>query len=260
MFPIRDSIPRVHTPYAVYAIIILNVLVFLLQQSLSHAELMHIMHMFGVVPARFAFPDWAAAAGYPAYGQPAFLTHLFLHGSWMHLLVNMWSLWIFADNIEDVMGPLRFIIFYLVCGVAATLTHLLLYASSTIPIVGASGAIAGVMGAYFLLYPHAKVTTLIPIFIFPLFFDLPAVLYLGIWFSMQVLSGIGSLSAQGDGASIAWWAHAGGFIAGIVLLPLFRRKGHCYYCRVPEGTPPHRPVITRPGNPDRSNQDHLDQD
>lgn len=249
MFPIRDSIPRVHTPYAVYTIIAINVLVYLYQQALSSGDLFLMLHTFGVVPARYAFPEWAAHVGYPTYGQFAFITHQFIHGSWSHLLLNMWSLWIFADNIEDVMGPVRFTLFYLCCGLAAMLTHMLSDTAATVPIVGASGAIAGVMGAYFLLYPHAKVTTLIPIVIIPLFFELPALLYLGIWFAMQVLSGLGSLVQQGGGASIAWWAHAGGFVAGIILLPLFRRKGHCYYCRIPEGTPPHKAVITRPHHP-----------
>lgn len=248
MFPIRDSIPRVHTPYAVYTILALNILAFLYQQSLNGRELFELLHIYGVVPARYAFPDWALQAGYPAYGQFAFITHQFLHGGWMHLIVNMWSLWIFGDNIEDVMGPARFTAFYLLCGLAAMLAHLVFNAEATIPIVGASGAIAGVMGAYFLLYPHSRVTTLIPIVIIPLFFDLPAVLYLGIWFGMQVLSGIGSMAA-GGGASIAWWAHAGGFVAGIAILPFFRRRGHCYYCHSPEGTPPHRPVIAPPRRP-----------
>lgn len=249
MFPIRDSIPRVHTPYAVYTIIALNVLVFLYQQSLSGGELFTMLHTYGVVPARYAFPDWATQVGYPAYGQFALISHQFMHGGWMHLLLNMWTLWIFGDNIEDVMGPVRFMLFYLCCGLAAVLTHMLSDTAATMPIVGASGAIAGVMGAYFLLYPHAKVVTLIPIIIIPLFFDLPAVVYLGIWFAMQVLSGLGSMVQPGSGASIAWWAHAGGFMAGILLLPLFRQKGRCYYCRIPEATPPHRAVITRPHRP-----------
>lgn len=252
MFPIRDSIPRVHTPYAVYAIILLNVLAFLYQQSLGSAEQMHMLHIFGVVPARYAFPNWAAGMGYPAYGQLAFITHQFLHGSWIHLLVNMWSLWIFADNIEDVMGPVRFCVFYLCCGVAAVLAHMLSDTSATIPIVGASGAIAGVMGAYFLLYPHAKVTTLIPIIIFPLFIDLPATLYFGVWFGMQILYGLGSIISKEAGASIAWWAHAGGFIAGIAILPLFKRKGHCYFCRIPDDARPHQSIITQPKSPDKS--------
>ncbi len=259
MFPIRDSIPRVHTPYAVYGIIALNVLAYLYQQSLVPAELIRVLHVYGVVPARYAFPEWAAQMGYPAYGQLAFLTHQFMHGSWAHLLMNMWSLWIFADNIEDVMGPVRFVLFYLCCGLVAMLTHMLSDTTATVPIVGASGAIAGVMGAYFLLYPHAKVTTLIPIIIIPLFFDLPAVLYLGIWFGMQVLSGLSSMAGMESGASIAWWAHAGGFMAGILLLPLFRRKGHCYYCRIPEGLPPHRTVITAPRNVGSGNHDKSDQ-
>ncbi len=245
MFPIRDSIPRVHTPYAVYAILALNVLAFLYQQTLSGPQLFHMLHLYGVVPARYAYPDWAQYVGYPLYGQLAFLTHLFLHGGWMHLIVNMWTLWIFGDNIEDVMGPVRFIVFYLLCGLAAMLAHMLADTASTAPIIGASGAIAGVMGAYFLLYPHAKVLTIIPIVFIPLFFNLPAVVYLGIWFTIQLVAGLGSLSSQ-EGASIAWWAHAGGFVAGVLLLPLFRRRGHCYYCRIPDAEAPHKAIVTPP--------------
>lgn len=234
MFPLRDSIPRVHTPYVVYGLLVANLLVFLFQQTLGPQSTFQFLHTFGVVPARFTAPDWAIQMGYPAKGYYAFVTHLFLHGDWMHFIVNMWSLWIFADNIEDVMGVWRFLAFYITCGLAAVFVHVFFNITATIPVVGASGAIAGVMGAYFLLYPHAKVTTLIPILIIPFFIDLPAVLYLGIWFGSQLISGIGSLSQEG---SVAWWAHAGGFIAGMVLLPLFRRKGRCYYCRMPEGNP-----------------------
>lgn len=246
MLPIRDSIPRVHTPYVVYALIVINTLVFLYQQTLTSADTFQFLHAYGVVPARFVYPDWAARMGYPEFGQYAFVTHLFLHGGWIHFLINMWSMWIFADNIEDVMGPGRFIIFYITCGLAAVLAHMYFNAEVTVPVVGASGAIAGVMGAYFLLYPHAKVTTLIPIFIFPLFIDLPAIIYLGIWFGSQLLSGVHSIT-QGE-SSIAWWAHAGGFIAGMLFMPLFKRKGHCYYCRIPDGRP-HKAIPERPKPP-----------
>lgn len=228
MFPLRDTIPRVHTPWAVWTILALNLAVFLWQQGLAPSEVYTVFHVFGVVPARFSFPDWALSAGFPPGGEASFFTHMFLHGGWGHFLVNMWTLLIFGDNIEDVMGPWRFTVFYLTCGLAALFTHVFFSPASTIPVVGASGAIAGVLGAYFLLYPHARVTTLVLLVFIPLVFDLPALVYLGIWFLVQLASG---LSALGDeGAGIAWWAHLGGFIAGVLLLPLFRRPERCYFC------------------------------
>ena len=154
---------------------------------------------------------------------------MYLHGGFFHFLANMWTMWIFADNIEDVMGPIRFLVFYTFCGLAALGVHMFFNPHSPVPVVGASGAIAGVMGAYFLLYPHSKVLTLIPIFIFPLIVEVPAVVFLGIWFLVQFTSGVSSLSAQA-GQGIAWWAHAGGFVAGMALLWLFRQKDRCKHC------------------------------
>jgi membrane associated rhomboid family serine protease len=197
-----------------------------------------------VVPARFTSPEWALFAGYPRGGYIAFLTHMFIHGGWLHIIANMWTLWIFADNIEDVMGPVRFVLFYLACGLSATVVHILFNADSTIPVVGASGAIAGVMGAYLLLYPHAKVFTLIPVLFFPLFFELPAAIYLGIWFLTQFFSGVTSIVAPQQGGGIAWWAHLGGFAAGIVLLPYFRRNDRCYFCYRPD--PARRTAVVEP--------------
>lgn len=228
MFPIRDSIPRVHLPVATWTIIGVNALFFLYQLMLGPRAGVAFLHVYGVVPFRFLNPEWAALAGYPPGGTEAFLSHMFLHGGWMHFIVNMWTLWIFADNIEDVMGPVRFVLFYLLCGLAALAAHVMFNTGSTVPVVGASGAIAGVMGAYFLLYPHAQVLTLIPIFFIPYFINLPAVLYLGIWFATQLFSGLSTVGESGAG--VAWWAHAGGFLAGLVLLPLFRRRDRCYYC------------------------------
>lgn len=229
MIPIKDSIPRVHPSWAVWTIIAINALVFLVELGLDGRQLFEAFHIWGVVPGRFTDRLWASQVGYPGSGWGSFVTYAFLHGSWLHFLINMWTLWIFADNIEDVMGPWRFTGFYLLCGVAAALVHLLVNPGSSQPMVGASGAIAGVMGAYFLLYPHAKVLTLIPIFIFPLFIDVPAVLYLGLWFASQFFSGVFTVGQEQVGG-VAFWAHAGGFAAGMALLWLFRIKSRCYYC------------------------------
>lgn len=211
-----------------------NTVVFLAELGMDNRTLFEVFHIWGVVPARFTDRLWAMQAGYPGAGWASFVTYTFLHGNWLHFIINMWTLWIFADNIEDVMGPWRFLGFYFISGIAAAVLHLVFNAGSSQPVVGASGAIAGVMGAYFLLYPHAKVLTLIPIFIFPLFVDIPAVLYLGLWFLSQFASGVFTIG-QSEGG-IAFWAHAGGFLAGMATLPVFRIKSRCYYCYRSDGS------------------------
>ncbi|MEY2544213.1 MAG: hypothetical protein QOE81_1674, partial [Verrucomicrobiota bacterium] len=152
------------------------------------------------------------------------LTHQFLHGGWFHIIANMWTLWIFGDNVEDRMGPGRFAIFYLLCGTIAGTTHLLTNPDSTVPSVGASGAIAGVLGAYLLFFPTARLIVLFPIFFFPLFFEVPAVFYLAIWFFGQLFSGTAALAGPQQVGGIAWWAHIGGFIGGMLLCGLFAQR------------------------------------
>ncbi|MBU1229680.1 MAG: rhomboid family intramembrane serine protease [Proteobacteria bacterium] len=229
MIPLRDEIPRVHTPYAVILVILANVGMHVLLGTVNPFAQEHLYHLFGVVPARYLFPDWAAFVGFPAMGALPFLTYMFLHGSWWHLLMNMWMLWIFADNIEDVMGPGRFLGFYLLCGLSALALHLYFNTTSTMPIIGASGAVAGVMGAYILLYPRGRVLTFIPIIIIPYIVRLPAWLFLGFWFLTQILSGLFE-GLTGHAQGIAWWAHVGGFVAGMVLVRLFMKPERCYYC------------------------------
>jgi membrane associated rhomboid family serine protease len=153
---------------------------------------------------------------------------MFLHGGWMHMIGNMWTLWIFGDNVEDRMGPIRFLFFYLSCGLAAGLVHWFTNPHSTIPTVGASGAIAGVMGAYLFLFPHSRVVVLLPILLFPFFFELPAVTYLGFWVLTQVFSGTLSLASPTDVGGVAWWAHVGGFGVGILLQFLFVKRAGTY--------------------------------
>jgi membrane associated rhomboid family serine protease len=226
MIPLRDNIPNVHKPVMVTTLVIINAAVFLCGRFLTPQGQVYVFHIFGVVPLRITDTAWAMAHGYPQGWLVPFFTHMFLHSSWMHIIGNMWTLWIFGDNIEDVMGPFRFLLFYLGCGFAALCAHLLFNFSSPIPVVGASGAIAGVMGAYLILYPYAKVVTLIPIFIFPWFVDLPAVLFLGVWFVLQFFNG----AATAGGGGVAWWAHVGGFVAGIVLLKVFENPKRCQEC------------------------------
>jgi membrane associated rhomboid family serine protease len=255
MFPLRDNTPNVHKPVMVTTIVVINVALFVFGLLLSPKGQAYVFHVFGLVPLRLTDSMWASANGYPGGVMVSLFSHMFLHSSWMHIIGNMWTLWIFGDNIEDVMGPFRFLIFYLCCGFAALATHLFFNFSSPIPVVGASGAIAGVMGAYLVLYPHAKVATLIPIFIFPWFVDLPAVLFLGIWFLLQFFNG--AASAAGGGG-VAWWAHVGGFVAGIVLLKLFEDKNRCQECYLSgKSTTPFWQEARRQKRPDDDPWKHL---
>ncbi|RQD58459.1 MAG: rhomboid family intramembrane serine protease [Desulfonatronovibrio sp. MSAO_Bac4] len=229
MIPLKDSIPNVFNPYMVWGIIAANALVFMYTMGLGPRDLATFFHLYGVVPLRFTHPDLAVMAGYPDRGYYTLISHMFIHGGFWHFLLNSWMMWIFADNIEDVMGPVRFLFFYLLCGAGALLTHILFNFGSPVPVVGASGAIAGVMGAYLLLYPHSRVITFIPIFFLPYIIEVPALVFLGIWFIMQLLFALGS-GIFGTGTGVAWWAHAGGFVLGMALLPLFRDRKRCYYC------------------------------
>ncbi|MEJ2219161.1 MAG: rhomboid family intramembrane serine protease, partial [Gemmatimonadota bacterium] len=164
---------------------------------------------------------WAQYVGFPIHTYWPFLTHMFLHAGWLHIIFNMWFLWIFGDNVEDRMGRARFLAFYLLCGLVAATTQMLVTPGSTIPSVGASGAIAGVMGAYLFLFPKARVIVLLPIFFFPFFFELPAIVYLIFWFGLQLFSGTLALARPEHVGGIAFWAHVGGFTAGVVLYRLF---------------------------------------
>jgi membrane associated rhomboid family serine protease len=228
MIPIRDTIPSRCPPVATRLIILANVIVFGIQLALSPEQVEALFYLFGVVPARYSFPEWARDVGIPVGTYWPFLTSMFLHGGWFHLISNMWALWIFGDNVEDRMGSIRFVVFYVLTGIIAGIVHFLFNPSSTLPTIGASGAIAGVMGAYFVLYPRATVITLIPIFFYPIFVELPAITYLGFWFLLQLVQGTASLAGPESVGGVAWWAHLGGFLAGLVLHQLFlvrRRRG-----------------------------------
>lgn len=219
MIPIRDTIPSRNFPVVNTAIILVNALVYLVEMS-QGPGLERFIYTFGLVPARYTSDQVAA---YFTTGQQVLapFTYMFLHGGFWHLLGNMWSLYIFGDNVEDRLGPLRYLGFYVTCGLLSALTHFLFNSHSAIPTIGASGAIAGVMGAYFILHPNAKILTLVPIIFIPWFFEIPAFVFLGLWFVMQFLSATGS--QLGSAGGIAWWAHIGGFICGIVVLKAFSR-------------------------------------
>lgn len=227
MIPLRDNVPRMYPAYATWLIIGLNAGAFLFEVFLPDDLLDDFVRLFGVVPARYLDPLWATWIGYPDSLWP-FLTYMFLHAGFLHIVLNLWTLWIFADNVEDVMGHGRFLVFYLLCGMAALGLHMVFAWGSTAPIIGASGAVAGVMGAYIVLFPQGRVVTLIPILFVPLVVKIPAGLFLGVWFLIQLLSGLGA--GVGGASDTAWWAHVGGFVAGMLLVRVFRRKDRCIHC------------------------------
>ena len=212
MIPIRDTIRSRTIPVVTYIIIATNALVYLSQVTMG-ADVEPFLYLYGFVPAKFTLPQVAAYFSF-SNKLVSILSYMFLHGGLWHLLGNMWFLYIFGDNVEDHLGSLRFAVFYLLSGIASALLHFMLNPLSTVPTIGASGAIAGVMGAYFILYPSSKILTLIPIIIIPWFVEIPAFLFLGFWFIMQFYNATGSSEAAG----IAWWAHVGGFIAGILMV------------------------------------------
>ena len=224
VFPIMDSVPSRSVPVVTRTLILINVVMFFFELALPQETLEQVFYLFGIVPARFAHPNWAARVGFPVNDYWPLLTHQFLHGGWLHIIGNMWTLWIFGDNVEDRMGPLRFAFFYLTCGLVAAVTELITQPESTVPTVGASGAIAGVLGAYLLLFPTARLVVLFPVLFLPFFFQLPAVLYLGAWFVIQLFSGTLALASPAHVGGIAWWAHVGGVTAGLLLCPLFVRR------------------------------------
>jgi membrane associated rhomboid family serine protease len=226
MFPIRDTIPTRNPPIATLLLILVNAVVFLFELTIDAPD--QFFYLFGVVPARYTHPEWTLWVGLPLDDYWPFLTAMFLHSSWLHIIGNMWSLWIFGDNVEDRMGPVRFLFFYLSCGIIAELVHCYVNPDSTLPAVGASGAIAGVMGAYFFLFPYARVIVLVPVLFIPFFFELPAVTYLGFWALTQIFTGAFSLGNPAAVAPVAWWAHVGGFAAGILLQFFFVKRKDAY--------------------------------
>ena len=215
MFPIRDNIPSSRPPVVTRALVVMNALAFLYQLSMG-PRLEAFVFEYGISPVKLSL--WGQYAGLTLNNTfMPFLYAQFLHGGWMHLIGNMWYLWIFGDNVEDRLGHGRFLFFYLACGVASMAVHCLFNPGSTLPAIGASGAIAGVLGAYMVSYPHARILTLIPIFFFVQLVEIPALIVLGFWFLIQLLNGLAS-SAQGHAAGVAWWAHIGGFVVGIILI------------------------------------------
>jgi membrane associated rhomboid family serine protease len=229
MLPIRDDQPRYSTPWVNSFLIGLNVVIFLFEFSLDPRSLDLLIHQFGVVPSHLA----SFLSGSPRYPLPAivlpFFTSMFLHGSWLHVIGNMWFLYIFGDNVEDYLGHFSYLVFYLLTGLIAMGTQVLVNLHSPVPTVGASGAIAGVLGAYFVLYPRARVLTWFFELIF-VFLWIPAWIWLGIWFVVNFLSGTETALAvhRQNMGGVAFWAHVGGFISGALMIKLFPERARRY--------------------------------
>lgn len=212
MFPLRDRIPSQRPPVMTLILIGINLFVFYQSNLQGSPVIEEIYARYALIPGHFDLSR-------PFASITPLITSIFLHGNLAHLISNMWALWLFGDNVEDRMGMLNYLVFYLLCGMVAGLSHIYVYPNSLVPTIGASGAVAGIMGAYFILYPQARILTLVPIFIFPWFVDIPAFVYLGFWLLIQIIGGTSALT--GGAVQIAFWAHIGGFVAGILLHRLF---------------------------------------
>jgi membrane associated rhomboid family serine protease len=222
MIPLRDRNPSGIFPVVTLTLILVNTFVFLYEVHLGPAATAFLKH-YALIPAAVTGSFRYGTVTLSDTGAP-FITSMFLHGGWLHLISNMWFLWIFGDNVEDTLGPVRYIVFYFLCGLAAAITHFAVQPESTLPVLGASGAIAGVLGAYAVLYPGARVVTLVPIFFFLQIIELPAVVIIGVWFLLQILSASLEAVSPMRGGGTAWWAHVGGFLAGMVLVLLMRPR------------------------------------
>ena len=226
MIPIRTSVEVREIPGTVVGLIVANLVVFLVQEGLPADMAKQFILHNALVPARYTDPDLARELGLGPHNFLPLLTSSFMHVGWAHLVVNMWTLWLFGRALEERLGTLRFILLYLACGLVAGLAHFAFNLDSSVPALGASGAIAGVVGGYTLVHPLARVAVLTPVLFFPVVFHLPAVVYTALWFAFQFISGIAESAAPGDTGGIAWWAHIGGFVAGLALVRLVGSKRH----------------------------------
>ncbi len=231
MIPLRDDQHRFSTPFLNYFLIGLNLLIYLFEATLDPRSLQRLLLHLGVVPAHLTALVTGTRHLDPVAVVLTIFTSMFLHGSWLHVIGNMWFLWIFGDNVEDYLGHFNYLLFYLLSGVAAALAQVLLTPNSVVPTIGASGAIAGVLGAYFVLYPRARVLT----WFFVFFIHIPAWIVLGYWFVIQFLSGAATSLAYAGNSSggLAFWAHVGGFIAGIVMIKIFPERPRHYRYAAP---------------------------
>jgi len=227
VFPIAATVRSLRPPVITLTLIVVNVLVFLYEVSLPEGALESLLLRGGVIPAREMQVLREAPGALHLWFWPI-LTSMFLHGGWMHLVGNMLFLNVFGNGVENRLGHGRFLAFYLLCGAAASQAQVLMQPGSTVPMIGASGAISGVLGAFLVLYPLSRIVVLVPVIFLPFFFEIPALIFLGFWFLQQLVAGtLWTLNAEAaQGGGVAWWAHAGGFLAGIVLLGIFLDRKH----------------------------------
>ena len=219
MIPFRDTIPCRQTPWMTWLLMGANATVFVFTWLLPDEVRYQVFYLYGLVPARYTQPEWAQWVGLSSGNYLPFVSNLFLHGGVLHLLFNLWMLWIFGDNVEDCMGPFRFLVFFLICGVLSNVVHFWINRDAITPAIGASGAIAGILAAYFYLYPYARI--IIWIFPFPLFVPVPAIAFLGLWVIIQAYKATTALATRDAFSDIAWWGHLGGFAAGFILFRFF---------------------------------------
>jgi membrane associated rhomboid family serine protease len=234
MIPIRNAVPTRYPPVMTWMLIAINCLVFLLQNSLTPGELAEFLRDFALIPARYTAVVAYGDENLSAIDLVPFFTMMFLHGGWLHLIFNMWTLWLFGSTVEDRLGHGRYLAFYLACGLAASIAHVIFNPTSIVPALGASGAIAGVLGCYMRLFPLARVVVVVPILFIPLFFEVYAFVFVGLWFLIQIFQGTLELLLPTSGGGVAWWAHVGGFIAGLALGPLLVRSERRYRVYYPD--------------------------
>jgi membrane associated rhomboid family serine protease len=228
MLPIQHGVATRYPPFVTWSLIAANCVVFFIQLSLTPAELDGFLLRFALIPARYFDPAVTAVSPVGVVDCLPFVSNMFLHGGWLHLILNMWTLWMFGPAVEDRLGKTSYLLFYVATGVAASVTHAVFNQSSVVPALGASGAIAGVIGCYVRLFPLARLVVVVPILFLPLFYEVPAVVFAGLWFLLQILQGTVELLVPAEGGGVAWWAHIGGFVAGLLLTPALRRRRHGY--------------------------------
>jgi membrane associated rhomboid family serine protease len=222
LIPLRDTIPSRSVPVVNWILILVNVIVFVFEVfMLNDKQAETFIYRYGLVPENVRLSGLSSLHELRINVFRPFFTNMFLHGGWGHLIANMWVLFIFGDNVEDRMGKVRYFVFYILCGILASLTHFALHRNSPVPAIGASGAISGIMAAYMFMFPKSTIISFIPIFIIPLFLPIPAVIFIGIWFLGQLLSGTTSLVVSNHATGIAFWAHIGGFLGGLGLYRYF---------------------------------------
>jgi len=234
MIPIQNAVSTRYPPVVTWTLIAANCAIFLFQIGLTPIELEKFLFRYALIPARYFAPLPYRDVDLTLIDYLPFLSNAFLHEGWLHLILNMWTLWLFGSAVEDRLGPSRYLAFYTLCGIFASFTHAVFNPLSTIPALGASGAIAGVLGCYVFLFPFARVIVLVPVLLLPLFFPVPAILFVGFWFLMQLLQGTAALFNPSMGGGVAWWAHIGGFVAGLMLAPLLQRSKRVYRAHYPD--------------------------